>query len=264
MSGAVPPVSDDDLHAYVDNQLGAERRAIVERHLETHADAAASVASYQAQRTAIRAAFLAADAPALPPHLTLTHILAQRSHRQPWRQWLAAACVALAFFAGGVGGWVLHVTPAGGRAQQAMTGLEQQALASHAVYSVDVRHPVEVPGSDEAHLQQWLSNRLHRAIVVPNLGSLGYHLIGGRLLATERGNPAALLMYEDTQHQRMSVLLRPMGPALRMPGTAIGQDGVNGRAWIDDGLGVAIVAALPAGDITAVATQINNALRPTG
>jgi anti-sigma factor RsiW len=268
MSGAIPPVRDDDLHAYVDNQLDAERRGIIERHLETHPEDAERVASYQAQRVAIRAAFLDANAAPIPPHLTLSRILAQRSQNQSQkkalRRWLVAACVALAFLAGGIGGWGLHTTPVAGRGQQAMTVLEQQALASHAVYSVDSRHPVEVLGSEDAHLQQWFSNRLHRAVVVPNLSSLGYHLIGGRLLATERGNPAALLMYEDAQHQRMSVLLRPMGPALQMPSVTIGQDGVNGRAWIDDGLGVAVVAAMPERNIAAVATQINSALRPTG
>ncbi len=264
MSGTIPPIREDDLHAYVDNQLDAERRGTVERHLEANPQDAERVANYKAQRVAIRAALLDANAAALPPHLTLTHILAQRSQKRALRRWLVAACLALAFFAGGIGGWVLHTTQAAGRGQQAMMVLEQEALASHAVYSVDSRHPVEVPGSEDAHLQQWFSNRLQRVVVVPNLSSLGYHLIGGRLLATEHGNPAALLMYEDARHQRMSVLLRPMGPALQMPGTTIGQDGVNGRAWIDDGLGVAVVAALPEDNIAAVATQISSALRPTG
>jgi len=204
----------------------------------------------------------------LPPHLTLTGILAQRSAQQAriqaWRPWLAAACLAFAIFAGGIGGWFLRAGPTAGRAQRAMTVLEEQALATHAVFSVDKRHPVEVPGSEDAHLKQWLSNRLHRVIVVPNLSSLGYHLIGGRLLATEHGNPAALLMYEDPQHHRMSVLLRPMGTSLQMPRKAIEQDGVNGRAWIDDGLGIAVVASMPDHEIADVATHVSDAFRPTG
>lgn len=264
MSGAMPPVGDDDLHAYVDNQLDMERRGIVERHLATHPGDAERVTDYQAQRAAIRSAFLDSHDTALPPHLTLAHILAGRSWNQMIRRWLVAACVAFAFFAGGLGGWILHSKQPGNLGQQAMTVLEQEALASHAVYSVDRRHPVEVPGSDDAHLRQWLSNRLQRVVVVPNLSSLGYHLIGGRLLATEHGNPAALLMYEDSDHQRMSVLLRPMGPALRVPGTTIGQDGVNGRAWINNGLGIAVVAALPEQNIAAIATQISSALHPAG
>jgi anti-sigma factor RsiW len=268
MSEATPPVRDDDLHAFVDGQLDAERHRIVERHLETHPEDAERVAAYQAQRAAIRAALLKPDTGALPQHLTLTGILAERSAKQlrmqAWRPWLAAACLAFAVFAGGLGGWFLHTGPTAGRGQRAMTILEEQALASHAVFSVDNRHPVEVPGSQDAHLKQWFSNRLHRVIVVPNLSSLGYHLIGGRLLATERGNPAALLMYEDAEHHRMSVLLRPMGPALQMPRTTIEQDGVNGQAWIHDGLGIAVVASMPDHEIAEVATQVSDAFRPTG
>ena len=37
------PVADDDLHAYVDNQLDPARRVEVERYLEQHPEAAATV-----------------------------------------------------------------------------------------------------------------------------------------------------------------------------------------------------------------------------
>ena len=99
-----------------------------------------------------------------------------------------------------------------------MAVLEQEALTSHVVYSADHRYPVEVPGAETAHLQQWLSNRLDRTVVAPDLSALGYHLIGGRLLATERGGAAALLMYDDASGHRLSLLLRPMKPALHAPG----------------------------------------------
>jgi anti-sigma factor RsiW len=143
-----------------------------------------------------------------------------------------------------------------GRTQQALAFLEQEALTSHVVYAVDRRHPVEVLGSEAPHLQQWLSNRLERIVVAPDLSALGYQLMGGRLLATEHGGAAALLMYEDANHQRLSLLLRPMAAALHAPDATIQQNGVNGRAWIANGLGVAVVAAVPAIDIDRVATQI--------
>jgi anti-sigma factor RsiW len=58
----------------------------------------------------------------------------------------------------------------------------------------------------------------------------------------------------------LSLLLRPMGPALRAPGAVIGRGGVNGLAWIGHGLGVAVVAALPEGDIERVAAQVGAGL----
>jgi anti-sigma factor RsiW len=263
MSDATPPIGEDDLHAYLDGQLPVERRLVVERHLEKNPEAARKVADYRLQREAIRAAFAARPAEPLPPELSLARIILQRG-RRPWRSWLVAASVVLALGLGVAGGWFLRGLPEAAGTRRAMALLEREALASHAVYAIDVRHPVEVPGTEAPHLQQWLSNRLDRTIVAPDLSLLGYHLIGGRLLATERGGAAALLMYDDASHQRISVLLRPMARSLTAPKNMLQQDGVNGCAWIVNGLGVAVVAALPKSDIERLVKQIGTDLGTSG
>jgi anti-sigma factor RsiW len=101
-------------------------------------------------------------------------------------------------------------------------------------------------------------------VVAPDLSTLGYHLVGGRLLATEHGGAVALLMYDDADHNWISVLLRPMTPSLHAPGTTIQKDGVNGRAWIDNGLGVAVVATMPQTALAPLATQIGSDLGAPG
>jgi anti-sigma factor RsiW len=263
MSDVTPPIGEDDLHAYLDGQLPVERRRVVERHLRKNPEAARKLADYWVQREAIRAAFAARPAEPLPPDLSLACIIAERG-RRPRRSWLVAASVVLALGLGVAGGWSLRGRPDPGGAQRAMALLGQEALASHAVYAVDLRHPVEVPGSEAPHLQQWLSNRLDRSIVAPDLSGLGYRLIGGRLLATAHGGAAALLMYDDASHQRISVLLRPMARALNAPKNVLQQDGVNGCAWIADGLGVAVVAAIPKSDIQRVVKQIGADFQTSG
>jgi anti-sigma factor RsiW len=263
MSEVTPPVGENDLHAYVDGQLETGRRGAVERYLQENPEAARRVSDYQAQREAIRAAFAAHPAEPLPPQLSLDRIIAQRG-RHPWVPWLVAASVVLALGLGTAGGWLLHSVPEPGPVERAMALLGQEALASHIVYSPDVRHPVEVPGTETPHLQQWLSNRLDRVVVTPDLSALGYHLVGGRLLATERGGAAALLMYEDASHHRISVLLRPMTPSLHASEAMIQKGGVNGRAWIANGLGVAVVAAIPESDIAPLATRIGSDLQAPG
>ena len=70
------------------------------------------------------------------------------------------------------------------------------ALAAHRTFAVEVRHPVEVDAAQEAHLVQWLSKRLGRPLVVPDLSATGYRLMGGRLLPAGSG-AAAQLMYEN-------------------------------------------------------------------
>jgi anti-sigma factor RsiW len=259
MSEVTPPIGEDELHAYIDRQLEAGRRAAVEHYLAEHPEAAQRVAAYQAQREVLREAFAARAAEPLPPQLSLARIIAQRN-RQPRQRWLIAASVVLALGIGLAGGWRLRSFPPAEQTRQAMALLEQEALTSHAVYAVDGRHPIEVSGTEAPHLQQWLSNRLERTVVAPDLSALGYHLIGGRLLATEHGGAAALLMYDDANHHRISVLLRPMAPALHAPEEVIRKGGVNGQAWIGNGLGVAVVAAMPESDITPLATQIGAGL----
>lgn len=263
MNGTTPPIQEDDLHGFIDGQLDEERRDAVARYLVANPEAARRVAAFQAQRDAIRAAFAVRDTEAPAGELSLAHIIAQRNRRPP-RPWLFAASVAAALGIGLAGGWWLHTVPAPGITQQAMAVLEQEALTSHSVYAADRRHPIEVPGAEAPHLQQWLSNRLERSVVAPDLSALGYHLLGGRLLATERGGAAALLMYDDVNHQRISVLLRPMATGLRSPSTLIRKDGVSAQVWITDGMGIAVIAAVPEDDIARLATQVGAAFGARG
>lgn len=255
MSDLSRPIDEDDLHAFVDGRLAPKRRPMLQRYLDANPDAARRVAAYQAQREALRATFLTSPAEMLPPRLELANILAERRGRR-FALWRIAAAITVALGAGAAGGWFLHQPPAPGRSNLAMQLLEQEALASHRVYASDRRHPIEVGASEEAHLKQWLSNRLGRTVAPPDLSTLGYNLIGGRLLATERGAPAALFMYDDAAGQRLSLLLRPMAPDLKASPADMGQAGISGCAWIAKGMGYAVVAALPDSELDRVADQV--------
>ena len=50
-------VTEDELHAYVDGELPAERRGIVEARLAAHPDDAARVAAWRSQAELIRARY---------------------------------------------------------------------------------------------------------------------------------------------------------------------------------------------------------------
>jgi hypothetical protein len=62
------------------------------------------------------------------------------------------------------------------RTERAIALLEREALATHAVYSADLRHPIEVSVAEQDHLKRWLSNRLNRAVAPPDLAAIGYQL----------------------------------------------------------------------------------------
>ncbi len=251
------PIDEDDLHAFVDGRLPPGRHEALQRYLDADADAARRVAAYQAQRAALRAALIVEEAGTLPRRLDFAQILQERRHRR-LRDWRIAASIVLALGIGTAGGWFLQKLAAPGRTQLAMQLLDQQALASHLVYAADHRHPIEVSAADEPHLQQWLSNRLGHKLAMPDLSSLGFRMIGGRLLATEHGAPAALLMYDDAAGHRLSLLLRPMAHELWAPWTNINEAGLDSCIWIEKGMGYALVAAMPDTELNRVARQVRS------
>jgi anti-sigma factor RsiW len=230
--------------------------------LGTQPDLARRVATYREQRERLRAAFADVSAQPLPPELNLQRLVEARLLRRtsPW--WRFAAAVLLSLGLGGMAGWYLTAGPRPDRNALAMSVLQQQAMASHAVYTSDARHPIEVAAGDDTQLAQWLSNRLHRDVAPPDLSSLGYRLLGGRLLATERGGAAALFVYQDASGTRLSLLLRPMAPELHTGREDVARGSVNGCAWITDGMGYAVVASTTDAAVERVADQISDARTP--
>src|SRR5262247_1113147 len=92
MSDRDSPVTPDELHAYVDGEIPADRRGAVEAWLANHPEDAARVAAWQAQ------------AEPVPARLNLDKLA--RGAR-PWRG-IAAAAAGVAFFAGITAGWMAH------------------------------------------------------------------------------------------------------------------------------------------------------------
>ncbi|MBV9249277.1 MAG: anti-sigma factor [Acetobacteraceae bacterium] len=256
MTGPDPPIKEEELHAYVDGWLAPGRLEVVQRYLDATPEEARRVAAWSAQRDALRAAFASVPAEPLPPSLNLSGLIRQRLRRQS-TAWRVAAAAVIALILGGSAGWFAHTAALQpSRAAQAMALLEQQAIASYTVFSVEKRHAIEVPAADRDHLVQWLSNRLERKVVPPDLEPNGYRLIGGRLLATERGRTAALFMYEDARGDRLGVVLRPMAQDLRATRTEVRHGPVNGWTWIGDGMGYAVLANMPDGNIEGIADRI--------
>jgi anti-sigma factor RsiW len=88
------PITEDDLHAYVDHHLEPERRAQVSAYLEAHPDVARRVAGFADQRDHLRSALAPiADEP-LPAKLNLSRIIENRRQR-PSPLWWALAAMLL-------------------------------------------------------------------------------------------------------------------------------------------------------------------------
>jgi anti-sigma factor RsiW len=110
-----------------------------------------------------------------------------------------------------------------------------EALHAHRLYVVEVRHPVEVPGSERAHLQQWLTKRCGWIVRAPELEATGLKLVGGRLLPGS-GGPASFLMYESASGERFTLYAsRAKVERAQMRYTAAENSGAV--YWSDDGVG---------------------------
>src|SRR5258706_6531006 len=102
MSDPKIPVTEDELHAYVDNELPAERRGDVEAWLATHPDDAERVRSWRAMADALHARYDAVADEPIPRRLQIERLV-----QQPRKRILRAHATTLgAFHAGGGAPWV--------------------------------------------------------------------------------------------------------------------------------------------------------------
>src|SRR5450830_1078777 len=183
------PVTDEELHAFVDGELPADRKEAVAAWLATHPDDAALVA----------------------------------------------------FVIGGAAGWMARGASA--TAPTSFDTFTAEALDAYKLYVVEVRHPVEVPGSERPHMTQWLSKRLVSELRIPELQSIGLKLVGGRLLPGPTG-AAAFYMYEGPSGERFTIYCAnaavPETTALRFKS----DESFAAFYWVDDK--VAYVVSGPA------------------
>ena len=75
------PVTEDELHAYVDNELPAERRGDVEAWLAAHPDDAARVQSWRAMAEALHARYDSVADEAVPKRLDIERLVRQPRKR---------------------------------------------------------------------------------------------------------------------------------------------------------------------------------------
>ena len=249
------PVTEDELHAYVDNELPAERRGDVEAWLAAHPEDAARVLSWRSMAQALHARYDFVLDEAVPKRLEIERLL-----QQP-RRWVMGAIAAtlVAFIAGGGAGWIARGAAAAPTAFQSFT---VDALDAHRLYVVEVRHPVEVPGSERTHLQQWLTKRCGWDVRAPELAAAGLKLVGGRLLPGPTG-PASFLMYESASGERFTVYTaKAEAETTQMRYAAGGGD--SALFWADRGVGYVVSGGSDRGRLTQIAQAVYDQMEKTG
>lgn len=224
-------VHEHELHAYVDDALTAARRLEVEAWLASHPDDAARVQAWAAQGRALHAAFNGVLSEPLPLDLV----------RATRRRTMPAAFVAMAaMLAMAITGLVGYAIGVGTQQTPAPLHFARDAALAHAVFTVEVRHPVEVDAAHSEHLVAWLSKRVGTQLKAPDFSAQGFALLGGRLLSDDTG-PVAQFMYEDGVERRVTLYVRRAAADKKVTAFRhVNDKGVDVFYWIDGDFGYAL------------------------
>lgn len=298
-------IVDLDLHAFADNVLPAERRTAILSALEADAAEARRVSDWCAQNEAIRRMLskvlhepvpvtlsLATAPPSLPfkPTESSGSLAARtrisdpapqaRTLRQPdtnhaWRlrRWgLLVGVCALVLASGWTGASFFGSGPKGLRSadiiapSDATSAFALRAVETYRAFALDAQYPVEIPAAQSLRLVQWLERRLGERVVIPNLTTAGFTLLGGRLVPWVTRRPAALLIYQGAVGQRLAVMVTKAALGAELPFRQEQYHGISAMTWMQSGNIVSVVGVTDPQSLRSVATvaasELNQATGP--
>lgn len=234
-------VTKEDLVRFVDGQLAPERRMQIAAYLREHPETAQELQAHQRLNARLfeRGRSIRQEPiPAVLLHAAGGSFRAGTDPRPPVLR--RAAIIAVAVALGAAVGWL-------GRSATVepppWKEFPRQAAAAYRVYAPEHDRPVEIASGHE--LLAWLSRRLGMPIGAPQLGPFGYRLMGGRLLPTPAGAPAAQLMYQNASGHRITLYIRSDLRNSREVEFQLAQEhDVNVLYWLDGPRGYALSAEL--------------------
>ena len=225
------PVTTDELHAYVDGVLPADRKAAVEAWLASHPEDAARVAEWRAQAQALRARYHGiADQP-VPGRFDIARL--GRSVR-PWRAIAAAAVIAAV--TGGLAGWLLHGASA--VPPNVLDIITTEALNAHRLYIGEARHPDRGEGQRGAPRAVAVETRRHQSARARSQGLLAQ--VAGREAAARPDRPGGDVHVREGGRRALHGLL------LALEDAALGRCATKPRGevaavrWVESEIGFVV------------------------
>lgn len=238
------PITDADLHAYLDDQLSEIRRTQIESWLKQHPEKLRELNGYKVIDRQLQDLLDPLLKEPVPDTLRI----------KPRKRFQSRIAVAASFLIVGIIiGWQSNRLMMTDNNLHLQNHLLQPASFAHVIYTAEKKHPVEVGAEQEQHLINWLSKRLHARIKAPNLAKHGYQLVGGRLLPSTN-KMAAQFMYQAKTGTRVTLYVRRIADA---KADAMFQftreNNINTFYWIEDSLGYALSGALSKQDLMLMA-----------
>jgi anti-sigma factor RsiW len=259
-------IDEDEFQAFVDGQLPPDRCRAVMAYLAARPEESARMGDYRNLNQELHRLYDEVLYEPLPARLRVERYRGRTSWWARSLGWLGlaemglaprAAGIAALALAAGLSGWTLSDHYSRVEPEAPAVSFTKQALNAHTLYASDMQHPVEFGADQENSFLLWLSERLGQAVHAPNLADLGFALVGGRLLPAA-GQPAAQLMYENPDAQRITLYIRsgwPTPPGGAKDGTInfAGEGGVSTVYWTDGPLAYALGGALDREQLFAIA-----------
>ncbi len=257
LDGGRQPISEVDLHGYIDGELTAQRYAEVEAYLALRPDHAARLAEYGTLTLSLHRLF---DVPPAASRRieALTEELDRglRRRRTAHRLLrLAVVAIVLMVFAG----LASSVHDRFRQAEDRFLAFTQQATDAHILFAGTRPEAGEdVAGDLEPTVVSWLSQRLTgvpgRA---PDLRPLGYDLTVERILPTANG-PAAQLMYENAaSDQPVTLFIGKSKDKSQTAFTYVQNDDLSIFYWQEGPFAYSLAGKLEKFDLLALAEEVN-------
>jgi anti-sigma factor RsiW len=237
-------ISEEELHAFIDGELPADRAAVVAAALESDPTLAARVTAFAADKEALAAAFHPiAHQPVPAAWIALIETAAAaepRARRRvpPWARWTVglAACLVLAL--GGVALLEQRGTPEGSILAQAEAARQERTLALARLTGGALE---DVPSRDAK-----LTHAVGLKLRAPDLAHLGWTLVEIDVYAK-----AAALRYRAEGNRTLTLFVRASTGAPRFDLFEMGA--VRVCLWQDEVIGAVMMGEMSAGQMMRVA-----------
>jgi anti-sigma factor RsiW len=238
------PIREEELHAFIDGELPADRTAAVAAALEADPILAARVAAFAADKAALAAAFRPIGQQPVPTswialiQQAATHAPTARRRVRPWARWAVGLAACLLLVLGGVAWLEQRGPPEGSILVQAEAARQERTPALGRLTGAAL--------ADVSSRDGELTYAVGLKLRAPDLTRLGWTLV-----EIDIYEKAAALRYQAEGGHNLTLFVRPSTGAPRFDLFETGA--VRVCLWQDEVVGAVMMGEMSAGQMMRVA-----------